>query len=247
MHRECWKRFPRNRLQRKPLVSDPDMHRGTCVTHVPWCMSGSLTSGGGENIRGIPGACATPNFMYLARGPLEKGPWEKKWPPWLLTVSSRWPKWSQPAVTEPWLSCDLAVIILKMPWLSCDLAVTELWPSRDWAVTSPWPLLAVIIGPGAVTTVSSRWQFFSHGGGGGHPCPGSRPIWSQTCLMGFMTGLRAGQSMTSTSCCARKAGVSRALWSVALSWTYTMFLPKRHVTHWRKHIIAEKPDVALLV
>ena len=26
-------------------VSDPDIHRGTCVTHVPWCMSGSLTSG----------------------------------------------------------------------------------------------------------------------------------------------------------------------------------------------------------
>ena len=28
-----------------PQVSDPDMHRGTCVTHVPWCMPGSLTSG----------------------------------------------------------------------------------------------------------------------------------------------------------------------------------------------------------
>ena len=27
-----------------PLVSDPDMHQGTCVTHVPWCMPGSLTS-----------------------------------------------------------------------------------------------------------------------------------------------------------------------------------------------------------
>ena len=26
-------------------VSDPDMHYGTCVTHVPWCMPGSLTSG----------------------------------------------------------------------------------------------------------------------------------------------------------------------------------------------------------
>ena len=25
-------------------VSDPDMHHGTCVTHVPWCMPGSLTS-----------------------------------------------------------------------------------------------------------------------------------------------------------------------------------------------------------
>ena len=28
-----------------PRVSDPNLHHGTCVTHVPWCMSGSLTSG----------------------------------------------------------------------------------------------------------------------------------------------------------------------------------------------------------
>ena len=28
-----------------PRVSDPNMHRGTCVTLVPWCMLGSLTSG----------------------------------------------------------------------------------------------------------------------------------------------------------------------------------------------------------
>ena len=51
--------FPRERLQRKPLVSDPIMHHGTCVTHVPWCISGSLTSGCGENVPGIPGACTT--------------------------------------------------------------------------------------------------------------------------------------------------------------------------------------------
>ena len=24
-------------------LSDPDMHHGTCVTHVPWCMPGSLS------------------------------------------------------------------------------------------------------------------------------------------------------------------------------------------------------------
>ena len=47
------------------------MHHGTCVTHVPWCMSGSLTrGGGGENVPGIPGACANLNLTYLARGPL---------------------------------------------------------------------------------------------------------------------------------------------------------------------------------
>ena len=33
----------------KPLISNPDMHYGTCVALVPWCMSGSLTRSGGEN------------------------------------------------------------------------------------------------------------------------------------------------------------------------------------------------------
>ena len=28
-----------------PRVSDPGMHHGTCVTHVPWCMPGSLING----------------------------------------------------------------------------------------------------------------------------------------------------------------------------------------------------------
>ena len=41
------------------------MHHGTCATHVPWCMSGSLTNGGGENVPGIPGARANRNCAYL--------------------------------------------------------------------------------------------------------------------------------------------------------------------------------------
>ena len=40
MRRECRERFPR-----PPRVSDHTMHHGTCVKHVPWCMTGSLTSG----------------------------------------------------------------------------------------------------------------------------------------------------------------------------------------------------------
>ena len=106
-----------------------------------------------------------------------RDPWEKNWPPWLLTVSSLWPKWSQP-VTEPWpgpwLSCDLAVTepcsywrcrdwAVTSSWLSCDLAATELWPRRDWAVTSPSRDWAVIIGPGAVTTVVTVSSPWAHG------------------------------------------------------------------------------------
>ena len=61
--------FPCHRRQRKPLVSDPDMHHGTCVAHVSWCMSVSLTRGGMGNVPVIPGACANLNFTYLSRGP----------------------------------------------------------------------------------------------------------------------------------------------------------------------------------
>ena len=43
MRQECRERFPRHRLQREPPISDPCMHHGACVTHVPWCMSGSLS------------------------------------------------------------------------------------------------------------------------------------------------------------------------------------------------------------
>ena len=58
MRRECRKCFPRLPLQMKSLVSDPGMHSGTCLTHVPWCMSGKR-SRYSRRMR---------NFTYLARG-----------------------------------------------------------------------------------------------------------------------------------------------------------------------------------
>ena len=56
-------------LSAPPRISGPDMHHGTCKTHVPWCMPVSFEVGGGANVPGIPGACATRNFTYLVRGP----------------------------------------------------------------------------------------------------------------------------------------------------------------------------------
>ena len=53
----------------------------------------------------------------------------------------------------------------------------------------------------------------------------------QTCSIGFMSGLWAGQSMTSTSCWSKKAAVSHAVWGGALSWTYTMLRPNTPVAH----------------
>ena len=67
MHQECREFFPHHRLQWKLLVSDPGMHHGTCVTHVPRCMSESQTRGGGESVPSIPSACTVRNFAYLVR------------------------------------------------------------------------------------------------------------------------------------------------------------------------------------
>ena len=77
---------------------------------------------------------------------------------------SQWAHGDQSGHSQPWLSCDLAMTepwsywrcrdwAVTLPWLSCDLAVTELWARRDWAVTFPSRDWAMIIGPGAVTTV----------------------------------------------------------------------------------------------
>ena len=52
---ECRERFPHHR-QRKPLVSDPGMLHGTCVMQIRWCIPGSLTRGGWEDVPGILGA-----------------------------------------------------------------------------------------------------------------------------------------------------------------------------------------------
>ena len=91
MRRECRERFACHRLLRKPLVSDPGMHHGTCVTHVPWCMSGSLSRGGGENVHGIPGACAT-QFYVSRKRPMHCGI------TWLVGI----PTIFQRPMTVPW-------------------------------------------------------------------------------------------------------------------------------------------------
>ena len=56
-----------------PRVCNPDMHHGTCVTHVPWCMPGSLTSSclwsrwRGKRSR-HSWRMPTRNFTFMARG-----------------------------------------------------------------------------------------------------------------------------------------------------------------------------------
>ena len=49
------------------------MHHGTCVTHVPWCMSGSLTAVMGKTFPASP-AHAHPQFRVSGKRPM--GHWD---------------------------------------------------------------------------------------------------------------------------------------------------------------------------
>ena len=72
MRWEYRERFPRHRIRGKPLVSDHGMHHGTCVTHVPWCMSGSLTRGlrGKRSRHSRP--LRNPQFYVFGKRPMHK-------------------------------------------------------------------------------------------------------------------------------------------------------------------------------
>ena len=122
MRQESRERFLRHRLQRIPLVSDPGMHHGTCVTHLPWCMSGSLIRGGGENGPGFPGACATSNFACLVRGPcnLTSISFQKPWRfcTWNHSALCLWPSWP---ITHnmTWIFHTFLMLIQRpvLPWM----------------------------------------------------------------------------------------------------------------------------------
>ena len=87
--------FPSHRLQRKPLVSDPGMYNSTSLRHVryaravPWCMSGSLTRGGGENVPAFP-AHAQPTILRIWQGAHTSTP-GGGYSAWKLMGVCRWP------------------------------------------------------------------------------------------------------------------------------------------------------------
>ena len=62
--------FPTTDIKNKPFVSDPDMHHGTCVTHVPWCMPWSLTRGAGENHSRHSRCMPNPQFYVSGKRPI---------------------------------------------------------------------------------------------------------------------------------------------------------------------------------
>ena len=65
--RECRERFPSHLLQRKPPVND----HGMCVTHVPWCMSGSLNPRRSQGKRSWHSRhMCNPQFNVFAKRPI---------------------------------------------------------------------------------------------------------------------------------------------------------------------------------
>ena len=61
-----------------PRVSDPDIHHGTCVTHMPWCMLGSLTSDflwsrWRKKRSRYSRRMRNPQFLYLVKDPYNRG------------------------------------------------------------------------------------------------------------------------------------------------------------------------------
>ena len=67
MHRECRERFPYHRIKMKPLVSDPACITARASRTCRGECRDRLIRNVGENVPGIPGACATRNFTYLIR------------------------------------------------------------------------------------------------------------------------------------------------------------------------------------
>ena len=132
MRRECRERFPRHRG-----VSDPDMHHGTCVMHVPWCMPRSLTSGFlwsrcRVNIPGIPGACATRGFTHLARSPLGNHYWID---PTLMTQSSQnYPKQAANVGLEKYFATSPSVHVPN----SYSVSLTQLKQTKQPSPQHLW-------------------------------------------------------------------------------------------------------------
>ena len=101
--------FPRHGLQTKPLVNDPGMHRGAWVTHVPWCLSGSLTRGGGEKRSRHSRCMRNPQFYVPGMRPMHR-----------LTVclphvAARWLGKCHMLPLTPW-NADIMCIDVYLTW-----------------------------------------------------------------------------------------------------------------------------------
>ena len=116
---ECRECFPHHRLQRKPPVSDPGMHHGTCVTHMPWCMPGSLTHSVGKTFPAFP-AHAQPAILRIWQ--------EAHW----LHLHMMWYQWSQNSSSMVFkrISVDLYLMKKNNVYVVCVLIYIFFYSTR---------------------------------------------------------------------------------------------------------------------
>ena len=162
MRRECRERFPRH-----PIYCDPDMHHGTCVTHVPWCMPGSLTSGflwsrwWGKRSRQSR-RMHNPQFYVSGERPImiiwtrfrqcpEAFSWEKIHKKFMLinfihntfnftTTSLRPMRWSNTQRKPRYITSYTRWLIIHLNWLSVYFALFVVVILTDWG----WDKIAAI-------------------------------------------------------------------------------------------------------
>ena len=123
-----------------PRVSDPGMHHGTCVTHVPWCMPGSLTSGflwsrwWGKSSRHSR-RMRNPQFYVSGKRPMRTCPIVPSVygvVAYIIAVSlALRPVWQ---LTKPWPEAITALSNVTVTWFSqvnCHavLKINKLWVS----------------------------------------------------------------------------------------------------------------------
>ena len=114
MRRECRDCFPP-----PSQVSDPDMHHATWVTHVPWCMPGSLTSSflrsrwWGKRSQ-HPRRMRNPQFYLSGKRTMEEV-WEH--------VSIHW----QQSKCQLWANCFLGSVVSN-PWSLGPISTSDKTP-----------------------------------------------------------------------------------------------------------------------
>ena len=120
-------------------------------THVPWCMSGSLIRGGGENVPGIPGACSTHKLTYLSRGPFltywQMYAWWTGW--WLVDKLAKYIRGNIGYNLYMWLlnyfnsiknPYDFVHIVRCILFVGATCLISWVW----WgSFLSTWPLLLI--------------------------------------------------------------------------------------------------------
>ena len=132
MRQECRERFLRPRGQAIPTWITARAWR-TCRDACRGCyLAVSVEVGGGQNVPGIPGACATRNITYLARGP-----WQ---PMGTITIASGW--FMYRSRLNRWTAVNFEIVSTPGA-VKCGFTSVKRQESRIWLVHRiPWTSIA---------------------------------------------------------------------------------------------------------